>query len=394
MSAIDYSKTQIYKLSCNDSAVKQVFVGATVNLRQQKSYIRRLCNANKQTEPYYTINSNGGFDNWKIVILEEFKKCSNKNEMNIRVGVWENRIKNGWLTPNDSGLTPIDSDPAPIDSGLAPIDSNFTSQKPEISEKFSVHNAEETTDKNDKAQHICNLCNKVFTRKNNLHRHMKDRCRKYHQLELENKALKQQLQESQLQLVAKKSSNNTNNNSNNDSSNSNNTTTNTNTNSHNTVSNSVSNTVNNYNIMSFGEEDFGKIYDSKKKRLAILKQKHSALLYKIEQSRCNKDHPEFRNVVIKNLRSDIAHVYKNNIDPNNFIVMSIEDVLDLIMRNDYTEIETDFEEIGHELDVKSRERTGEFIRQMNEDPDKMKQQKQSIKRMIYNLNKDVKIKNV
>jgi hypothetical protein len=218
---------------------------------------------------------------------------------------------------------------------------------------------------------------------------MKLRCRenKYRKLEQENIELRQQLQESQAQLVRTNISisgvsNNT------DSNNHSHNTTN------NTMNANMNNTTNNIHIMSFGKEDFSQIFDDKKKRLNILKQKHSALLYRIEQSRCNKQYPELRNVVIKNLRSDVAHVYRDNVDPNNFVVMSITDVLDGIMNNDYTEIETDFEEIGHELDDKTREHTGEFIRQMNENPDKIREQKQSIKRMIYNLNRDVKIKDV
>lgn len=381
MPHLDYSKTNIYKICCNNSAVKYVFVGATLNFRIQKSYHHRRCNAKVECEPYLTINSNGGWNNWKMILLEEFTECSKKSEMKIRVGEWENRLKNGILTPFDSGLTPFDSKLVLAVSDLTPFDSDFRCGDSDENMKKCEQNAvEEQHREEDKERYICNLCKKTFTRKNNLHRHMKDRCRKYHELELENKSLKAQLRANQTSVISNKTSNHNIHN-----------TTNTNTNSHNTT-NTV-NTVNNY-IVSFGQEDFSKIYNTKKKKLAVLNQKHSALLYRIEQSRCNKKHPEFRNVVIKNLRSDVVHVYKDTVDPHNFIVMSTEDVLDRIMTNDYNEIENDFENIGHELDDTTRERTGEFIRQMNQDPNVMKQQKQSVKRMIYNMNKDVKIKDV
>ena len=112
-----------------------------------------------------------------------------------------------------------------------------------------------------------------------------------------------------------------------------------------------------------------------------MKKMHSSLLYRIEKCRCNKEYPELQNVVIKNMRSNNAHVYDEKINPNKFILMPLETVLDLILDTDYSELETDFEEIGHELDPSTREKTGEFIRQMNEDP-QIKENKAAVKESL------------
>ena len=383
MSKIDYSKTIIYKLSCKDSTVSYTYIGNTLCIAKMRYNHKRQTENGNMGELYVKLRENGGIDNWDIEILEHFYECRTKSDANKRILEWKSNPTGFSRLQNDSKLLQNDSNLLQNDSKMLQNSSNDITASVETKPEFA-----------------CINCGKKFTRKNNMIRHMNQRCKKevtYQELEMENNELKQKLQASQAQLAAvetktKRVKNVSTNNHSNNTDNS--------TNSHNTnilnniTNNNTINNNNNFNIISFGQEDFSKIFNTKSKRLAVLNQNHSALLYRIQHSRCNKKYPELRNVVIKNLRSDVAHVYKESIDSNNYVVMPLADVLELIVSNDCTEIETDFEEIGHELDAKSRARTGEFLRQMNENPEKIKEQKQNIKRMLYNMNRNVKIKDL
>jgi hypothetical protein len=395
MPTINYSKTVIYKLQCRNSDVTYVFIDSTTKPRQKKMYHIKNSENHKQCEPYMTINKHGGWENWDMIILEKFK-CLSKDDTKMRVAQWK--------TPSEKKLFE-DSLPKPSISLPTPSISLPNFENSENGPSISLPNVPKLLT-NEYCPEVeqnplqCRYCEKIFTRKDNLRRHQNNVCSRedaYRKLELENKELKFQNQQLQIhtQLVTNgiQPANANNMPMNMSTHNTLNATT-----IHNTMNGNITNTINsttnnlNVNIMSFGKEDFSKVYDTKKKRLEVLKHKHSALLYRVRNGRCNKDYPELRNVVIKNLRSDVAHVYKNDIDPHNFVVMSLKEVVDFIMTNDYSEIESDFDKIGHELDAKTRERIGEFIRQMNEDPDKSKKQKQLIKYMIYNLNKDIDTK--
>ncbi len=84
-----YSKGMIYKLCCKDANITEIYVGSTVNKYRRKCEHKRKCNdLNNKTYKfpvYQFIRDNGGFDNWDMVILEEYP-AENKNEL-----VWKER---------------------------------------------------------------------------------------------------------------------------------------------------------------------------------------------------------------------------------------------------------------------------------------------------------------
>ena len=45
--AVDYSKTVIYKIVCNDLEVKDIYVGSTSNFRNRKNKHKIKCNNEK-----------------------------------------------------------------------------------------------------------------------------------------------------------------------------------------------------------------------------------------------------------------------------------------------------------------------------------------------------------
>ena len=73
---IDYSNTIIYKITCRDLTVKDVYVGHTTNFVQRKHAHKQSCtniNAkNYKCKLYEVIRNNGGWDNWKMEIINFF----------------------------------------------------------------------------------------------------------------------------------------------------------------------------------------------------------------------------------------------------------------------------------------------------------------------------------
>ena len=71
---IDYSNTIIYKISCKDETISDVYVGYTTNFVQRK-YAHKVCCTNDTTNTsncklYQVIRNNGGWDNWKMEIID------------------------------------------------------------------------------------------------------------------------------------------------------------------------------------------------------------------------------------------------------------------------------------------------------------------------------------
>jgi hypothetical protein len=73
---IDYSNTIIYKITCKDSEIKDVYVGHTTNFVQRKHAHKQSCNnpktPNYDCKLYNTIREKGGWSNWKMEIINFF----------------------------------------------------------------------------------------------------------------------------------------------------------------------------------------------------------------------------------------------------------------------------------------------------------------------------------
>ena len=75
---IDYSNTIIYKISCKDNNVTDLYVGHTTNFVQRKHAHKQGCNnaksANYSCKLYNTIRQHGGWSNWTMEIIA-FYNC-------------------------------------------------------------------------------------------------------------------------------------------------------------------------------------------------------------------------------------------------------------------------------------------------------------------------------
>ena len=88
---IDYSKTIIYKIVCNDLNIRDVYVGHTTNFINRKAKHKSDCNnPNSKSynfKIYNTIRNNGDFENWSMIEIEKYP-CNDINEACSRERYW------------------------------------------------------------------------------------------------------------------------------------------------------------------------------------------------------------------------------------------------------------------------------------------------------------------
>jgi len=95
----DYSKTLIYKITCNDDTVTDIYVGHTVDFNKRRNNHKSKC-SNENSKGYnlliyQTIRANGGWNNWSMSEVEQFP-CENKTEAIAREGYWYKEL-NGTM---------------------------------------------------------------------------------------------------------------------------------------------------------------------------------------------------------------------------------------------------------------------------------------------------------
>jgi hypothetical protein len=88
---IDYSKTVIYKIVCNDLAITDLYVGSTTNFTRRKSQHRERCKKLFNIKIYQIIKDNGGWENWSMLQIEEFP-CVSGNEARARERHWYEQL--------------------------------------------------------------------------------------------------------------------------------------------------------------------------------------------------------------------------------------------------------------------------------------------------------------
>jgi hypothetical protein len=93
---IDYSKGLIYKLCCKNPEIADCYVGSTTNFIRRKQEHKSCCNnENNKDYNYYVyqvIRDKGGFQNWDMIQIEEYK-ASNKKELETRERYWIESLK-------------------------------------------------------------------------------------------------------------------------------------------------------------------------------------------------------------------------------------------------------------------------------------------------------------
>jgi hypothetical protein len=88
---VDYSKTIIYKLCCNDMNIKDIYVGHTTDFRNRKYQHKNRCMNPKNPKYHYAVykfmRDHGSWENWSMIMIEEIE-CKNKLEAEKRERYW------------------------------------------------------------------------------------------------------------------------------------------------------------------------------------------------------------------------------------------------------------------------------------------------------------------
>ena len=89
--AIDYSRTCMYKICCKDPSIKDEYYGHTTDKTKRKHSHKSVCHKpdakGHNTYVYQFIRNNGGWDNWTMVVIEEYP-CENINQARARERYW------------------------------------------------------------------------------------------------------------------------------------------------------------------------------------------------------------------------------------------------------------------------------------------------------------------
>jgi len=149
---IDYSNTIIYKITCKDTNIKDVYVGHTTNFVQRKHAHKQSCMNPKSTNHacklYAIIRQNGGWTNWIMEIIHFFK-CNNQCE--ARTKEQEYFI---LLNATLNSIEPMPTPKAPIKPLTNVIEMNKT-------EKLSKYN--------------CDICTFTSCNRKDYNRHIRTR---------------------------------------------------------------------------------------------------------------------------------------------------------------------------------------------------------------------------
>jgi GIY-YIG catalytic domain len=86
-----YKNTVIYKIQCKDEKITDIYIGHTTNFKQRNNVHKNNCNIKTSKghnyKIYKIIRENGGWDNWNMIIIEEYP-CENVNEAKERERYW------------------------------------------------------------------------------------------------------------------------------------------------------------------------------------------------------------------------------------------------------------------------------------------------------------------
>ena len=98
---INHANTQIYRFVCNDVNINNTYVGSTTNWSRRKAEHKSVCNNPNNNQHhfnvYQVIRANGGWDNWNMVLVEDYP-CIGKREAEQREQYWKEHFNDNMGT--------------------------------------------------------------------------------------------------------------------------------------------------------------------------------------------------------------------------------------------------------------------------------------------------------
>ena len=87
----NYKNTVIYKIYCKDESISDIYIGHTTNFKQRNKLHKSNCNVESSKgynyKIYKIIRENGGWDNWNMIIIENYP-CENVDDARYRERYW------------------------------------------------------------------------------------------------------------------------------------------------------------------------------------------------------------------------------------------------------------------------------------------------------------------
>jgi hypothetical protein len=355
MPKIDYQNTVIYQLVC--PTFDGIYVSYTSNLYVKKFKYANPTKVRKPLEFQDTIDLHGGFNNWKIIVLEKYPECNNTEDAKSKVEEWIKKLQ-----------------PFPLSLQKLPI----SLQNPPNSLQNPPNSLQKTP-----VPISCKKCGKNFTRLDNLQRHTKSRCVIQNNIDVtkEIATLREELEsmKKQMKKQMKKGSK-------------------TNTNSNNTINqnlqqnNSNNTTINNHNItIELGTEKLSEVFTHKQQK-NILEKGYNSLRELIQHVHFNPNYTQFQNLSITNMLGPFGYKYVQ--DAKDFIIIKKDDLLKELVETRMYDIEEFLENCkGTLLTEKKVKTVSDFIEKMED----KKYASEKIKKLlvdVYNLSADIDMKEV
>lgn len=151
---IDYSTTVIYKITCKDPNIKDLYVGHTTNFVQRKQSHKQSCtnekSSNYKCKLYEMIRKTGGWDNWTMEIINFFK-CENQYEARTK--------EQEYFVLLNATLNSIEPLPKPKPKEVVPENIVVESNEPDNTNPRS-------------GKYMCEKCNFICSKKSDWERHI------------------------------------------------------------------------------------------------------------------------------------------------------------------------------------------------------------------------------
>jgi hypothetical protein len=97
----NFKDTIIDKLCCNDLEILFQYIGHTTNFPKRKALHKHNCNNMNSKlynlKIYQIIRDNGGWDNWSMIMIENFP-CNNNLEASMRERYWYEELNGNMNT--------------------------------------------------------------------------------------------------------------------------------------------------------------------------------------------------------------------------------------------------------------------------------------------------------
>lgn len=93
---VNYGNGLIYKICCKDPTITDEYIGSTTNKHRRKQQHKCYCNCETSTKyeylVYQFIRANGGFDNFDLIVIEEYS-CESKVQLEMKEREWIERLR-------------------------------------------------------------------------------------------------------------------------------------------------------------------------------------------------------------------------------------------------------------------------------------------------------------